>query len=1010
MRRPQDHRKSPAFGARSAPRSLAFALALLLLLGLTACACNGCHNTPSASSVGGSGSDRGAALGAPSLRLYLLSDLAGALEPCGCTKDQLGGIDHLAAYLASQNTVAPASVLLAAGPTLFLDPRLLPDRAAQDKWKAEAIGASLGDLNLAAWTPGYNDWAAGEGALAEYARAARGTLLGANLAGATAGAAKSIVRTVGGYAVGIIGVGAPSLDGSAPGGVTIEDATAALTREIGVVRAGGAKILVALSAMPRGDALRLVDRVPDLDVLLVGKPSDAGEANTVAPRPNSSPRRWWSKLRTTSRPWACSTSSCATTTFASRTRPAWARPTASPRFHRIADLSTRVSAWEKDPAVSPADLATRRADLASSSTKRRRSMRRSLRRRAASSATPSSTCARARARTRVDARILDYYKRVNEHNKVAFADRVPRRAEAGSRATSASTRAPTATTTRARSGTRPPHATAYPTLQKGFKEYNLDCVSCHVTGYDKPGGSTVTHNAKLQDVQCETCHGPGSLHAKDPKKKGLIEAKPKLDTCTSSCHHPPHVEGFDAASAKYRVLGPGHGMPDDAPWPAWAKDAKKAKEGSPGAAGSAIPPPPGRRSSGWGAYALESASITVSFRRSAGYHPRGMSGRRYRIVPLVGALGLLGLGCGSSGGSGSCSFTTTDAGDAGTDAGYSTANDPKNCGACGHDCRGGACSAGVCQPVPLVMGFGAPPASSLGWSHPQRIAVDGENVYVTRLDTIDSIPVLGNKLTTVVSTPSAPQALTLDATHLYFTMAASARRALKTPTDAGSMQLYSVGQTLGAGVAVDDTNVYWAASGAISFAPLAAKSGTPLATAQSSPFAVALDDTNVYFTDFGGGRVGAAAGDGAVMSVPKAGGTATALSTASGPYDIAVNAHGVFWIEVGATDADGAVMKTSPAGDPVTLGVVAKSPGRPRGRRGQRLFHGGRIGLEGPGLGGKRARYARNGAAQSTSRRGGRDERLLDCHGQSQARFREQQRDARCQVRRRAYTRDPRWP
>lgn len=298
-----------------------------------------------------------------------------------------------------------------------------------------------------------------------------------------------------------------------------------------------------------------------------------------------------------------------------------------------------------------------------------------------------------------------------------------------------------------------------------------------------------------------------------------------------------------------------------------------------------------------------------------------MSGRRYRIVPLVGALGLLGLGCGSSGGSGSCGYTTTDAGDGGTDAGYSMATDPKNCGACGHDCRGGACSAGVCQPVALVLGFGAPPASSLGWSHPQRIAVDGENVYVTRLDTIVSIPVLGNKLTTVVSTPSAPQALTLDATHLYFTIANSARRALKTPTDAGSMQLFSVGQTLGAGVAVDDTNVYWAASGAISFAPLAAKSGTPLATAQNSPFALALDDTNVYFTDFGGGRVGAAAGDGAVMSVPKAGGTATALSTSRpGPYDIAVNAHGVFWIEVGATDADGAVMKTSPAGgDPVTL-------------------------------------------------------------------------------------------
>ena len=65
-----------------------------------------------------------------------------------------------------------------------------------------------------------------------------------------------------------------------------------------------------------------------------------------------------------------------------------------------------------------------------------------------------------------------------------------------------------------------PHAHAYATLQKDFKEYNLDCVSCHVTGYDKPGGSTVTYNEKLQNVQCEKCHGPGSLHAKAPEQEG----------------------------------------------------------------------------------------------------------------------------------------------------------------------------------------------------------------------------------------------------------------------------------------------------------------------------------------------------------------------------------------------------------------------------------------------------------------------------------------------------------
>ncbi|MCE7894582.1 MAG: hypothetical protein DYH12_33585 [Sorangiineae bacterium PRO1] len=33
----------------------------------------------------------------PTLRVFVVTSLAGALEPCGCVKDMLGGIDHAAA-------------------------------------------------------------------------------------------------------------------------------------------------------------------------------------------------------------------------------------------------------------------------------------------------------------------------------------------------------------------------------------------------------------------------------------------------------------------------------------------------------------------------------------------------------------------------------------------------------------------------------------------------------------------------------------------------------------------------------------------------------------------------------------------------------------------------------------------------------------------------------------------------------------------------------------------------
>jgi hypothetical protein len=105
-----------------------------------------------------------------------------------------------------------------------------------------------------------------------------------------------------------------------------------------------------------------------------------------------------------------------------------------------------------------------------------------------------------------------------------------------------------------------PHARAYATLSSQFKEFNLECVSCHVTGYEKPGGSTVTHVAGLEDVQCEVCHGPGSKHVARPTDPSLMPGVPAASSCLQ-CHHPPHVEQFDAAARMKDILGPGHGLP-----------------------------------------------------------------------------------------------------------------------------------------------------------------------------------------------------------------------------------------------------------------------------------------------------------------------------------------------------------------------------------------------------------------------------------------------------------------
>jgi hypothetical protein len=544
--------------------------AVATFLGALVAACHGCHGTPRADSA--ESASQSAAAGSPTLRLYAVSNLAGALEPCGCTKDQLGGIDHLAAFVAEDRKRAQGSLVVAVGPTMFLDPKLDAARATQDKWKSEAISESLADIGLVAWTPGFNDWAAGAPELAALAKGAKGSLVAANLDGA--GATKSALRDVNGIKVGIAGVSSPEFEGTRPEGVAIKDPAAALKSAAAELRAQGANILVGLASVPRGEALRLAEAVPDLSVLVVGKPVDGGEANDAPPPPVL-----------VGGVLVIGTSNHLQTVgvvdffvhgrdfkFQDATGVANAESILS-LSKRIRDLETRLAAWEHDPSVRPEDVAARRADL---------TRLRDEKDRLSNPPAPRAgsffryQMVEVRARNGSDAKVADrmksYYRRVNDHNRTAFADRKPPALAEGQSGYAGVDVCATCHEEAKTVWDKTAHARAYETLSTQFKEFNLDCVSCHVTGYEKPGGSTVTMNASLRSVQCEECHGPGQAHAKAPKKPGLITREPKPDMCARSCHHPPHVEGFDAARAKQFIVGPGHGMPENAPWPAWATD------------------------------------------------------------------------------------------------------------------------------------------------------------------------------------------------------------------------------------------------------------------------------------------------------------------------------------------------------------------------------------------------------------------------------------------------------
>jgi hypothetical protein len=105
------------------------------------------------------------------------------------------------------------------------------------------------------------------------------------------------------------------------------------------------------------------------------------------------------------------------------------------------------------------------------------------------------------------------------------------------------------------------HATAWKTLEDRGQQFDLDCIGCHVTGWDKPGGSNLAHNDKLRDVQCETCHGAGSIHVAKGglEKPSAVVLAPANDLCASQCHTKEHSDTFQREAYLRDIVGPGHG-------------------------------------------------------------------------------------------------------------------------------------------------------------------------------------------------------------------------------------------------------------------------------------------------------------------------------------------------------------------------------------------------------------------------------------------------------------------
>jgi hypothetical protein len=94
------------------------------------------------------------------------------------------------------------------------------------------------------------------------------------------------------------------------------------------------------------------------------------------------------------------------------------------------------------------------------------------------------------------------------------------------------------------------HATAFDTLVAHGDDRDPECVSCHVVGFDRPGGYTLERRPpQLEDVGCESCHGRGGPHL----SPDFVPAGASYAQVCQGCHDAKHSLGFDYGTFLPRI-------------------------------------------------------------------------------------------------------------------------------------------------------------------------------------------------------------------------------------------------------------------------------------------------------------------------------------------------------------------------------------------------------------------------------------------------------------------------
>lgn len=495
-----------------------------------------------------------AAAGKPTFTLFALAEVRGQIGPCGCTSDPLGDISRTTQLVADARAAGPVLVV-DAGSLLYSQNPVPAHLDAQEDLKADLLAnIYTKQLDVAAVGLGPADTAKGP----DKERIPR---VVSNVTDPYATKPPQVI-TVGDAKVGVFGVVAEDTFK-----IGISDPVAAGKAAVQKLHADGAQVIVGLlQASSKRDAIALAKQIGGIDLAVAGLGINAPEPEAVEIEPTKVDNGWLvipgnrgqviSKLAVTLRAPA---------------GPLVVATGASAAKAKLAQLDKDLAARDAELKSFAADPNADRAFVAQKQ-KERAELAAQREQLATGSTPPPATGSYftldqvkigkllACSKPAQDA-VTAFYDAAGKANVKAAAGKMVEPPAKGQASYVGSAGCGDCHDEAVKFWQKTVHAHAWQTLVERGQQFDYDCIGCHVTGWQKPGGSNLANNENLRDIQCETCHGPASIHVKkggEEKPIAMIKTPPD-NLCATQCHTHEHSDTFEHTAYLRDITGPGHG-------------------------------------------------------------------------------------------------------------------------------------------------------------------------------------------------------------------------------------------------------------------------------------------------------------------------------------------------------------------------------------------------------------------------------------------------------------------